>query len=163
MRSLHKPSYNFGIEQQLLLSIRLPQNDYASLPNRRAVARRAEQAIRKHPRQQLTIDKICSLVGCSARSLHLGFKECYGTSPGRYARTLALTLHTSNSAISPKIGLSVILPWAGDSITWDDFPASIKTSSVNFQAQQLNDKEQFPQTLYIALKSNNRFFLRLFV
>ncbi|MBW2659860.1 MAG: helix-turn-helix transcriptional regulator [Deltaproteobacteria bacterium] len=99
MRSLHKPSHNLGIEQQLLekqfiqqllLFIRLPQKDYASLPNRRTMARRAELIIRKYPHQQLTIDQICNLVGCSARSLHLGFKECYGTSPGRYARTLAL-------------------------------------------------------------------------
>jgi len=99
MRSHHKPSYNLGIEQQplekqiieiILQSIRLPQKRYTHAPNRRTIARRAEQTIRKYPRQQLTIDQICSLVGCSARSLHLGFKEYYGTSPGRYARTLAL-------------------------------------------------------------------------
>ncbi|MCF6186143.1 MAG: AraC family transcriptional regulator [Desulfobulbaceae bacterium] len=76
--------------EQILLSIRPPSGKKIKIPNRRHVAWKAEQLIRKHPRQHLHIEQLCSLIGCSARTLHLGFKERYGTTPGQYARTLAL-------------------------------------------------------------------------
>lgn len=76
--------------EQFLLSIRPPSRKKIKIPNRRQVAWKAEQLIRQHPRQHLHIEQLCSLIGCSARTLHLGFKERYGTTPGQYARTLAL-------------------------------------------------------------------------
>jgi len=74
----------------LLLAIRPPSGKKIKIPNRRLVALKAEQLIRQHPEQLLNIAQLCSLIGCSARTLHLGFKERYGTTPGQYARTLAL-------------------------------------------------------------------------
>lgn len=76
--------------QQLLVSIIPPPRNKKSPPNRSQVARRAELLIRQQPQQNLTIEQICNLIGCSARSLHLGFKECYGTTSRHYAHTVAL-------------------------------------------------------------------------
>lgn len=76
--------------EQWLLSIRPLSGEKIKIPNRRLVARKAEQLIRQHPRQRLNIEQLCSLIGCSARTLHLGFKERYNTTPKQYARTLAL-------------------------------------------------------------------------
>ncbi|MBW1749368.1 MAG: helix-turn-helix transcriptional regulator [Deltaproteobacteria bacterium] len=76
--------------EQLLLSIRSLSGERIKIPNRKLVARKAEQLIRQHPRQRLNIEQLCSLIGCSARTLHLGFKERYDTTPKQYARTLAL-------------------------------------------------------------------------
>jgi len=75
--------------EQLLLSIR-PPSGRMKIPNRRLVAWRAEKLIRQHPEQHLDINQLCCVIGCSARTLHLGFKERYGTTPGQYSRTLAL-------------------------------------------------------------------------
>ena len=54
------------------------------------MAWKAEQLIQKHLRRNLNIERLCSLLGCSVRSLHLGFKERYGITPMQYARTMAL-------------------------------------------------------------------------
>ncbi len=78
------------IVEQILLSIRPPSGKKIKNPNRLRAASKAEQLIRQHPRQHLNIQQLCSLIGCSTRTLHLGFKERYGTTPGHYARTLAL-------------------------------------------------------------------------
>jgi len=40
----------------------------------------------KNLSHRLTIEQLCNLVGCSSRTLHQGFKERYGSSPGHYAR-----------------------------------------------------------------------------
>jgi AraC family ethanolamine operon transcriptional activator len=76
--------------EQLLLSIRSLSREKIKIPNRRMVAGKAEQLIRQHPHQRLNIKQLCSHIGCSARTLHLGFKERYDTTPKRYARVLAL-------------------------------------------------------------------------
>ena len=86
------------IVEQLLLSICPPSREKIKIPNRRKVAWKAEQLIRQYPQQNLTIEQLCSLIGCSARSLHLGFKERYGMAPGQYARILAL------NAVRHKLG-----------------------------------------------------------
>ena len=78
------------IVKQLLLSVRLPSGEKIKIPNRRQVAGRAERLMRQYPQQQLDIKQLCSLIGCSARTLHLGFKERYGITPGKYAHILAL-------------------------------------------------------------------------
>jgi len=75
--------------EQLLLSI-CPPSGRVKIPNRRLVAWRAEHLIRQHPEQHLDINQLCCVIGCSTRTLHLGFKERYGTTPGKYSRTLAL-------------------------------------------------------------------------
>lgn len=85
-----QPVLEKQLVEQLILSILPPSGEDPKLPNRRVVAKQAEQTIRQHIQQQLSIEQICSLVGCSMRTLHLGFKECYGTTPGQYARTMAL-------------------------------------------------------------------------
>ena len=76
--------------EQLLLSTCQPSGEKIRIPTRRQVAWKAEQLIRQHPQQNLNIHQLCSLVGCSPRSLHFGFKERYGTTPIKYRRTLAL-------------------------------------------------------------------------
>ncbi len=80
------------IMEQLLLSIRPPSGEKIKIPNRRQVAWKAEQFIRQKPQQQLTIDQLCNLIGCSSRTLHLGFKERYGMTPGQYGHILALNI-----------------------------------------------------------------------
>ncbi len=76
--------------ERLVLSIRLPDGGKVKFPNRRQIAWKAEQLIRKHLQQNMNIDQLCTLLGCSVRSLHLGFKERYGITPVQYSRTMAL-------------------------------------------------------------------------
>jgi AraC family ethanolamine operon transcriptional activator len=76
--------------ERLILAIRPQDGENLKCPNRRKIARKAEQLIRKHLRQNLNVEQLCSLLGCSVRSLHLGFKERYGITPVKYARTMAL-------------------------------------------------------------------------
>ncbi len=99
--------------EQLLLSIRSLSGEKIRIPNRRQVAWKAEQLIRQHPRQHLNIKQICKLIGCSARTLHLGFKERYGTTPGQYARTLALNAVSRElRALPPSATISdVAMAW----------------------------------------------------
>ncbi len=76
--------------ERLILSIRPQDGEKHKCPNRRKIAWKAEQLIRKHLRRNLNVEQLCSLLGCSVRSLHLGFKERYGITPMQYARTMAL-------------------------------------------------------------------------
>ncbi len=76
--------------EKLVLSIHPQDGGKINVPNRRQIARKAEQLIRKHLRQHLNVEQICSILGCSVRSLHLGFKERYGITPVKYARIMAL-------------------------------------------------------------------------
>ena len=78
------------IVEQLLLSIRRLTGKKIKIPSRRQAARKAAQLIRQDPQQQLNIEQLCKFTGCSARNLHLGFKERYGVTPRKYARILAL-------------------------------------------------------------------------
>ncbi len=89
------------IKQLLMSIIPLPEKKKTP-PNRRLVARKAEQLLRQYPQQNLTIEQICRHIGCSARNLHLGFKECYATTPRQYAHIVAL-----NSARSQLLHHSV--------------------------------------------------------
>jgi len=88
--------------EQLLLAIQPPPGKAPKFPNRIVMARQAKQAIQDHLQQQLSIEQICDHIGCSIRTLHLGFKECYGTTPRQYARTLALNaVHRQLCRLSP--------------------------------------------------------------
>ncbi len=88
--------------EQLLLAIQPPPGKIPKFPNRIVVARQAKQDIQDHLQQQLSIEQICDHIGCSMRTLHLGFKECYGTTPRQYARTLALNaVHRQLGRLSP--------------------------------------------------------------
>ena len=78
------------IVEQLLLSIHPTSGEKMKIPNRRKIAGKAEQLIQQYPQKHLKIEQLCNLIGCSARSLHLGFKERYGMTPGQYGRILAL-------------------------------------------------------------------------
>jgi AraC family ethanolamine operon transcriptional activator len=80
------------IVKQVLCSIQPPESrkTYPRLPERRRAAWMAEQVIRKNLRQLPDIDQLSNIVGCAVRTLHLGFKERYGLTPGRYGRILAL-------------------------------------------------------------------------
>ena len=80
------------IMEQLLLSIQSPSGKKIKIPNRRQVAWRAEQLIRRHPQQNLDIKQLCKLIGCSARTLHLGFRERYGLTPRQYNHILTLNI-----------------------------------------------------------------------
>jgi len=76
--------------EQLLLAIHPPPGKKMRTPNRLQVAYKAEQLIRQTPQKHLTVEQLCKRIGCSSRTLHLGFKERYGTTPVQYGRTLAL-------------------------------------------------------------------------
>jgi len=80
------------IVEQVLCSIHPPDSlkKCPRLPERRRAAWMAEQVIRKNLRQLPDIDQLSNIVGCAVRTLHLGFKERYGLTPGRYGRILAL-------------------------------------------------------------------------
>ena len=97
---LKKYSHQLSIQQQavlekqlveqLLFTIRPPIDIKTKIPHRRRVAYEAERLLCQHVQKHLTIEQLCRLIGCSARTLHLGFKERYGTTPSQYSRTLAL-------------------------------------------------------------------------
>ena len=76
--------------ESLVLAIRPPDVGKLKFSNRRQIAWKAEQLIRKHLHRNLNVEQLCSLLGCSVRSLHLGFKERYGMTPMKYARIMAL-------------------------------------------------------------------------
>jgi len=80
------------IVEQILCSIQPPgdKDTCPRLPERRRAAWRAEQVIRKNLQQLPDIEQLSNIIGCAARTLHLGFKERYGLTPGRYGRILAL-------------------------------------------------------------------------
>lgn len=80
------------IVKQVLCSIQPPGSGETCprLPERRRAAWKAEQVIRKNLRQLPDINQLSNIVGCAVRTLHLGFKERYGLTPGRYGRILAL-------------------------------------------------------------------------
>ena len=80
------------IVEQLLLSIQSPSGKKIRIPSRRQVAWKAEQLIRRYPQQNLDIKQLCKLIGCSARTLHLGFKERYGLTPRQYNHILTLNI-----------------------------------------------------------------------
>jgi AraC family ethanolamine operon transcriptional activator len=78
------------LAEQLLFTIRPPFDRKTTIPNRRRVAYEAERLICRHAQKHLTIEQLCRFIGCSARTLHLGFKERYGTTPAQYAKIIAL-------------------------------------------------------------------------
>jgi AraC family ethanolamine operon transcriptional activator len=100
MEKLKKQSLQLSIQQQellekqlieqLLLSIHPPAGKNIRIPNRLQVAHKAEQLIRQNVHKHLTVEQLCKLIGCAPRTLHLGFKERYGTTPIKYGRALAL-------------------------------------------------------------------------
>jgi AraC family ethanolamine operon transcriptional activator len=58
---------------------------------RQRAARVAEEYLRAHCRQQVSISDLCEVAGTSRRSLHLGFAELYGMPPLRYLQALRLS------------------------------------------------------------------------
>ncbi len=52
--------------------------------------RRAEDYIRSHARQALTLESIAAAVGCSVRSLSEGFRQARGTTPMNFLRQVRL-------------------------------------------------------------------------
>lgn len=52
--------------------------------------RRAEDYIRSHARQALTLESIAAAVGCSVRSLSEGFRQARGTTPMSFLRQVRL-------------------------------------------------------------------------
>jgi AraC-like DNA-binding protein len=59
-------------------------------PSRELLSRRAEEYVRGHLDEAITIRKICQAVGGASRTLHIAFQECFGTSPVKYSRELRL-------------------------------------------------------------------------
>jgi AraC family ethanolamine operon transcriptional activator len=59
-------------------------------PGRLAVAKKAEIYIRRNLKDPATINELCEVVGTTERTLHLGFKERFGMSPGNYMRLMRL-------------------------------------------------------------------------
>ena len=50
----------------------------------------ARKYIVANPRAELDISRLCQVTGCARETLHKGFRERYGMSPGRYLRTIRL-------------------------------------------------------------------------
>jgi len=60
------------------------------LAERRRIARRAQAFMLENRDQPLTIVEICREVGAAERTLHLGFRECFDTTPKRFLKVLRL-------------------------------------------------------------------------
>jgi len=100
--------------EQLLLSIRSPDSSSPdTIPGCRLVAWRAERIIRKNLHRRLDIKELSKIIGCSLRTLHLGFKERYGITPARYGRILALqAVRRELSSLSPNLTIAdVAMAW----------------------------------------------------
>ena len=50
----------------------------------------AREYIVDNPHADLDISRLCQVTGCARETLHKGFRERYGMSPGRYIRTIRL-------------------------------------------------------------------------
>ncbi len=50
----------------------------------------AREYIVNNPHSDLDISRLCQVTGCARETLHKGFRERYGMSPGRYIRTIRL-------------------------------------------------------------------------
>ena len=68
----------------------LPSEDVARKPGRLMLAKKAEAFILDNLEAAPSIADLCSHVGCSERTLHLGFKERFGLSPKAYVLLLRL-------------------------------------------------------------------------
>jgi AraC family ethanolamine operon transcriptional activator len=60
-------------------------------PRRQLLAQRAEELLRRHLAEPVTIRDLCEKIGVSRRSLHLGFREYFGMSPKQYVKKLRLS------------------------------------------------------------------------
>jgi AraC family ethanolamine operon transcriptional activator len=60
------------------------------LAERRRTARRAQEFMLENRDQPMTIVDICREVRAAERTLHLGFRECFGTTPKRFLKVLRL-------------------------------------------------------------------------
>ena len=75
---------------QLVLSgVQYPEKLGRS-PSRLDVAKKAEMYIRRNLKDPATINELCEVVGTTERTLHLGFKERFGMSPGNYRQLMRL-------------------------------------------------------------------------
>jgi AraC family ethanolamine operon transcriptional activator len=57
---------------------------------RRRIAERARRYMVQNIRQSMTITDICTAVGTTERTLHLGFRECFDTTPKKFLKLLRL-------------------------------------------------------------------------
>jgi AraC family ethanolamine operon transcriptional activator len=67
-----------------------PTSDRPSPRTRRRALRRAEEYMRAHARERISLAHLCSASESSERTLRQVFRECYGTSPMALLRKLRL-------------------------------------------------------------------------
>lgn len=65
--------------------------DIPDRPGRHRIARRAEEFLRAHCREEISISDLCAVTGAARRTLHLGFCELYGMPPMTYLKALRLS------------------------------------------------------------------------
>ncbi|HRJ73392.1 MAG TPA: helix-turn-helix domain-containing protein [Terrimicrobiaceae bacterium] len=75
---------------QLLALIETP-GDLPDKPGRHRIARRAEEYLRAHCGDAVSITDLCAATGAARRTVHLGFCELYGMPPMTYLKALRLS------------------------------------------------------------------------
>lgn len=73
----------------ILLGVR-PRKKVGKQLNRLFQAKKAEEYIRDNLKNPLSISELCLATGTTERTLHLGFKERFGVSPGAFIRMMRL-------------------------------------------------------------------------
>ena len=92
--------------------------------DRRLAANRAHRYMTLNLDVPMTIKDICKAVGAAERTLHLGFRECFGTTPKRFLKTLRLNAtrrdlqhpdhQTTVTDVALRWGLVHLARFAGD-------------------------------------------------
>ncbi len=125
--------------EQLLLAVRFDIS--LKLPHRLGVAGKANRIIRANLRSRLTVNDLCTAVGCSPRTLQMAFKECFGVSPREYIHILRLNEvgrelrrnpdNTFVSEAAMKYGFSHLGRFAGDyRLFFGKLPSSTKKTFI---------------------------------
>jgi len=77
-----------------------------SMAERRVMASRAAKHMVEHRDMPMTIADICNAVGAAERTLHLGFREIFGTTPKKFLKVLRLN-SARRDLLHPATGTTV--------------------------------------------------------
>jgi AraC family ethanolamine operon transcriptional activator len=84
-----RDSFDSAVLDTLIGAITAPRSR-VSAPRRRRIARRAEEYLRAHITEPVSLLELCEATGASERTLHLAFLESFGMPPKRLLKILRL-------------------------------------------------------------------------
>ena len=94
--------------------LRPPAEPPESLPHRQRLARAAEEYLRSHLSEPLSMGALCRRTGARERTLFLGFRERYGMSPQAYLKLLRLdAARRALASAEPGTRVTDIAMWVG--------------------------------------------------